>query len=209
MAIVHFKEALVLQPHHVCGGNGKLKIGVIDVRKHGLPGEAPLGHYRIDVALHDLGHAVAKLRQNHPLDVGGVEVNGFAFVLRRDLFALHDEELAGFLKHWGVFLQGLEAHPQGVIAFFFKIHPGWTVFFEVFVESPPALGGFGQPFPALAFLQGVVVRKGHKIVAMFFVPGHDHFGKVVSIAPQRVGVQVALVPLLGAQRADDAEKEGK
>ena len=38
------------------------------------------------------------------------------------------------------------------------------------------------------------------------VPGHDHFGVIIAVAPQGVGVQVAFVPLLGTQRAGDPEE---
>ena len=46
--------------------------------------------------------------------------------------------------------------------------------------------------PALALGEDVVVGQGEEVVAVPLVPVGDHFGEVVAVAPEGVGVQVAL-----------------
>jgi hypothetical protein len=45
-----------------------------------------------------------------------------------------------------------------------------------------------------------MIRQAHKIVSIGFVPIHDHFGIIVAIAPKRVRMQIAFVPVLGKDR---------
>src|SRR4051812_10259150 len=48
--------------------------------------------------------------------------------------------------------------------------------------------------PSLALLHYIVIRQGEKIVAVLFVPIRDHLRVIVPVAPERMRVQIALVP---------------
>ena len=66
----------------------------------------------------------------------------------------------------------------------------------------PARGSRSRPAvdPLLALGDDVVVGQGEEVVAVPLVPVGDHLGEVVAVAPERVGVQVALPVLRRGRR---------
>ena len=64
----------------------------------------------------------------------------------------------------------------------------------------------GDLLPFLTLGQDVVVRKRYKVIAMRFIPIHDHLGKIIAVAPVRVGMEIAFIPfisILGAGLAGE------
>ena len=47
------------------------------------------------------------------------------------------------------------------------------------------------------------------MIAVVFVPIHDHFGVVVAVAPERVRMQIAFVPVLGVAKMATTDSERK
>ena len=152
VTVEDLKKTFVFESLHILGIDGKMKIGVVDVRKHRLPRDAALRQYRIDVALHHFGYAVAALDRDKTFDVGGVKVNGFAGIAGRYFFAGQNEETPCFLKKGHVFFEGFEPHAKGVSPPFFVDDPLGAVLVQVALEGTTALGSFGYPAPFFAVL---------------------------------------------------------
>ncbi|MFN9944231.1 MAG: hypothetical protein ACK56I_32650, partial [bacterium] len=92
-------------------------------------------------------------------------------------------------------VERLEPHLRGV-ARAAAFHPGGPEPLRTPVDHgrSAALHEFRLPLPADAAGEDVVVGEGEKVVAAFAVPVGNHLGEVVAIAPEGVGVEVALPP---------------
>jgi hypothetical protein len=53
--------------------------------------------------------------------------------------------------------------------------------------------------PAIAAAKDVVIRQREKVIAVAAIPIGNHLGKVIAVAPEGVGMDIALPPL-GAGR---------
>ena len=98
MSIVHLKKLLPFQFFQVFRRHRPAEIGMVEMRDDGLPGPAALLQDGIDVVLHNVGDAVASLRLDAFLYVGGVYMDGLAFKAVGYFFRLQDQEASCFFK---------------------------------------------------------------------------------------------------------------
>ncbi len=187
MGVVDLKEPKAFEPHHVLGGQGPLEIRVVHVDQHGLVRLLLLGQDGIDIVLQDLGHRRTALWRNQFDQVDRIEMG-----LVGDLLGLDQEETSGLLEEATDFRQRLE--PDFGLALLvrsrldpFVCEPG-----DVLIEGGPP--GVRDRHPAVTLRQDVVIRQRQEVIAVFFVPLHHQFGEIISVAPERVAVQIALPP---------------
>jgi hypothetical protein len=120
-----------------------------------------------------------------------------AFGTIGDLFGWDQDELAAAFEQITVFIEGFESDLVFVRAGLASgFNPSFTKSLEVPLHALPVatlLNVFDiHPFGTL--LQDVVVGDGQKVVAILTVPIGNDFGKIISIAPERVGMEISFPP---------------
>ena len=193
VAVVHLKKPFAAQPDHVGRLDRPAEVGVVNVREHRLAGRLALRQHGVDVFLHRRRHPGPALRRDLFPDVGDVDVDRQALKLVGDFLALHQQETPRHGHLRAILGVSLEPDPRDALDDF-VLDPVVAETFQIFVERTLAAGIFLAVNPALALGQHVVVGDAEKVVAVAAVPVGDHFGVVVAIAPERVGVEVALPP---------------
>ena len=180
---------------------------MVEVREHRLAGALTLGENGIDVVLHDFEDAGAAARFDEVTKIGGVDVDGRFFVVRGNLFARNEEEFIALLEHFLELWERGEADLDvGAIgANVDLVREGGAVFIER--EQAGFVGADVNPL--LAFEEDVVIGDGEEMVAVGFIPGGDHFGEVVAVAPEAVGVEVAFPPVAGLGGGGNDSEEQK
>ncbi len=193
MAVVNLEEAVATHLHQVFGGDGPIKIRVIDVRKDSFAVRFPLRQNRVDVLLHDVENAVAGEGGNELANIHRADVDRYFPVICADLLSHHQEKVVGFFEAAAEFIERFQAdHLRAFNGPLFHPLIGKTlqVFFSR--EDRRDIGCDGRPL--LAFLSNVVVGEDQEMVAMIFVPIDDHLRVVVAIAPERMGVEITFPP---------------
>lgn len=198
VAVVDLEEFQAAHRHEFLRGDAPAEVGVIDVGEHRLAGGFALGIDRIDIALDDFEHAVAALGLDNFAQVDGAHVDRGEFVFIRELLAGNENETAGFLEFGTELSKRFQAHFWKVIAGAL-LDPVFAEAFDVTFEDI-ATAFIRRHEPAVTHLQGVMIAEHQEIVAMLLIPIGDHLGIAIAIAPEGVGVEIALPPagFLGA-----------
>jgi hypothetical protein len=137
-------------------------------------------------------------------EIERIHVRASTIQVLRDLLSAHEKETPGLVQRRRVFARPAETHEKRIAsaAFFDRrrmTHPILVVRFAA--ESR----GRHAP-PLLVRRDRVVIRERHELVAISLVPVRDHLRKVVAVAPERVGVRVALPPSRAALRQLDGTR---
>jgi len=212
MAVVNLEETLAFHLHEFLGRDRPAEVGMVEVREHRLAGPRLLLEDGVEVLLHDLDGGRAGERRQELARVGDVDVNGAGPSGRGgglratpgggNLLARDHQEAPRLLEERAVFVERLEAHlPLAVLLA--ELDPVRAEAAQVFLQNPAAAAttpGAGMHAhhlgkqPALARLHGVVVGDGEEVIALLLIPVGDHLGIIVAVAPERMGMQVALEP---------------
>ena len=192
-SIVDLEEALTLDLHEILSRDAPAEIGMVDVREHGLPRLTTLLQHGIDPALHHIQHIGSAPGRDLLAEIGGIDVNRKRQVPAGDLLGRNHQEPTGLFEPGAKLFQRL----QPILVGSLSIPPLQPVGTEAALVLREGFGkmvlrGLGDPL--LTLEHPVVVRHRQEVVAVLLVPVGDGLRKIVAIAPQGVGVQIAFPP---------------
>jgi len=187
VGVVDLEESRPLNARHVLGGQGPLEVRMIDLDQHGLAGLLLLLEHRVDVVLQDLGHGRAALRGDQVQQVDGVQMG-----LVGDLLGLDHQEPPRLLEQAAKLGEGLEPDFGLPFLALAGLDPAIREPREVPLERGLLL--VRHLHPSVADGEPVVVGQRQEVVAAILVPLCHHLGEIVAVAPEGVGVQIALPP---------------
>lgn len=205
MAVVDLEEVLLQHGSEVFRGECPAEVGVVYMSQHGAAGSAALFVDGLQTLAHHVLDAGPIRRQDGFLDVERVYVDGDPFlelhrVVGAQFFRLDQKEFFRALKLRSVFLQLLESNLFSAV-FLTGLDPRGAKAGQIFIQGRGGTRGRLARFhqllgdPDFLGLEDVVIRDGEELVPVLLVPVGDHLWKVIAIAPEAVGVSVALVPL--------------
>jgi hypothetical protein len=207
MTVVDLEEPLAPEGDQVLHLDRPSEVRMVDVGEHELAGPLPLVEDGVDVSLHHVAHAGPALRLDELTEVGGVQMDGLLLELVRDLFALDHEKPIGLFEEASILGEGLQ--PDEVrVAVLLLLDPFVPEALPVAREHGGAPRGL-EVDPPLSLGEDVVIRQDGEVVPVGLVPVEHHLRVVVAVAPQGVGVKVALPPPGGLlRRCGDAGGQG-
>jgi len=168
---------------------------MIDVGEHGDIEFFPLSQDGVDIALDDIEDVGAALCGDGVPEIGCVDVDGGGEVSVGNFGGGDEEEPTGLIQERFEFGKGFEADLRGTLVDAF-LDPRGAEAISVFGEGFASAYFVGGTDPTFSFEEHVVVGEREEMVAVVFVPGGDHLGVVIAIAPERVGVEVPFEPSL-------------
>ena len=191
MPVVDLEKVLPPHSHQVFGPHRVAEVRVVEVNQHWLPRPLPLGHQGVGVPLQHFVDAVASQRGQHLFKVGRVHVQRQPAVPVRDLFPRDQQEFSRPRDLGADLRERLQPDFQPALRAFAFFDPvtgkrGLQLLIRLF----PA-GAFLHVDPLVTHLQGVVVGVRQKVVPLIAIPLRHHLGVVVSVTPERVGMQIA------------------
>ena len=195
VTVVDLEEPLLRDHRQFLGGDRVAEVRMVEVDQDGTSQPPGLLLDGGQVVGHDLDDALAALGLDQLQDVAGVHVDRLCLKPVGDLLALDQQEASGLLEQRTVLAQRLEPDLE-VPLLGTGLDPGvpepLAVAGEAVLLGP--IVGLPQAHPPLPLAEDVVVGEGEELVAVAGVPVHDHLRVVIAVAPERVGVQVALEP---------------
>ena len=157
----------------------------------------PLSFHSFQIILNGLDHTVAALGANQFANIRRVDMNRQGAEVIRYFFRLNHQELAWLLELATKFIERLQPHLDLPV---FRHPSGDPIVPESDLVSRkrPGCSAFdrylvGNPF--LTLTQNVVIGERQEVITAALVPVANHFRKIIPIAPKRMRMHIAFVPL--------------
>ncbi len=202
MAVIDLEKLFASDPHHVFRRHRIAEIRVIEVNHHRLAGAFALGDQGAHVILNRIRHAFAFHRNNQFLEVRGIEVDREPLETVGNLLALDEQILSGFGEFFFDLVKAFQADFQPAISFAL-VHPVFAEFLDQLLVGLAFALVLFHIGPAFLVVQHVMIGEGQEVIPSLLVPGGDHFGIIVAIAPEGMRMDIAPIPLqrtLGFER---------
>ena len=152
-----------------------------------------------------------------PVEVDHIDVDGLLAARVRHLLGRQKVKLTRLLERGAAFRERFQNDaflaPAGLAFEPVFTKAGLGLAHGVATDGLLAFADGLEVHPFLAFLEDVVIAHSDEVVAALAIPIEDHLGKVVPVAPERMGVRVALEPcprvvvLRGEGQGQAEEKE--